>query len=98
LTKEQVKTRIFSFEKVKRCTAVVLFTIKSDFKIMAPVDEETQKQTRVLFLTVQSWTSKYKVGQRRRKEIFTRKLQWNGQRLSTLDSLAKEIMFCGVML
>ena len=37
---------------------------------MAPVDEETQKQTRVvLCLTVQSWTSKYKVVQRRRKEI-----------------------------
>ena len=48
---------IFSFEKVKRCTAVLLITIKSDFKIMAPVDEETQKQTRVLYLTVQSWTS-----------------------------------------
>ena len=44
---------------------------------MAPVDEETQKQTRVVFLTVQSWTSKYNVGQRRRKEIFTRKLQWS---------------------
>ena len=43
---------------------------------MAPIDEETQKQTRVLFLTVQSWTSKYKVGQRRWKEIFPRKLQY----------------------
>ena len=44
---------------------------------MAPVDEETQKQTRVvLCLTVQSWTSKYKVVQRRRKEIFPRKLQY----------------------
>ena len=56
-TKRQVEIRIFSFEKVKRCTAVLLITIKSDFKIMAPVDEETQKQTRVLFLTVQSWTA-----------------------------------------
>ena len=51
---------------------------------MAPVDEETQKQTRVLFLTVQSWTSKYKVVQRRRKEISITKLQWSKIKVASL--------------
>ena len=71
---------------------------------MAPVDEETQKQTRVLFLSVHSWTSKYKVGQPRRKEIFLRKLQYPmlkvvaGSGWQANIGLAKEIMFCGGML
>ena len=52
---------------------------------MAPVDEETQKQTRVvLCLTVQSWTSKYKVVQRRRKEISITKLQWSKIKVASL--------------